>query len=95
MITVPAGAQIWIAAGATDLRQGFTGLGAAVQMRLEQDPFCGHAFVFRGRRSAGEEGRHGGSEETDGEASRVKAHQSTGQIAAKGVSLTMATAGAP
>ena len=50
MITVPTGAQIWIAAGVTDLRRGFTGLSAAVQTKLEQDPFCGHVFVFRGRR---------------------------------------------
>jgi len=50
MITIPAGAQIWIAAGVTDLRRGFTGLGAVVQMKLEQDPFGGHVFVFRGRR---------------------------------------------
>lgn len=50
MITVPAGAQIWIAAGVTDLRRGFTGLSAMVQTKLEQDPFGGHTFVFRGRR---------------------------------------------
>ena len=28
----------------------FTGLSAIVQMTLEQDPLCGHVFVFRGRR---------------------------------------------
>ena len=50
MITVPAGAQIWIAAGITDLRRGFDGLSALVQMKLEQDPFGGQVFVFRGRR---------------------------------------------
>jgi transposase len=50
MITVPAGTQIWIAAGLTDLRRGFTGLSAIVQVKLEQDPFGGHVFVFRGRR---------------------------------------------
>ena len=44
------GARIWIAAGVTDLRRGFTGLSAAVQLVLEQDPFAGHVFVFRGRR---------------------------------------------
>jgi transposase len=44
------GARIWIAAGITDLRRGFTGLSAAVQTVLEQDPFDGHVFVFRGRR---------------------------------------------
>jgi transposase len=50
MITPPPGAHIWIAAGATDLRRGFTGLSALVQTALEQDPFSGHVFVFRGRR---------------------------------------------
>jgi transposase len=50
MITLPAGTQVWIAAGITDLRRGFTGLSALVQTKLEQDPFGGHVFVFRGRR---------------------------------------------
>ena len=50
MITPPSGAQIWIAAGATDLRRGFTGLSATVQTTLEADPFCGYVFVFRGKR---------------------------------------------
>ena len=48
MIAPPAGARIWIAAGVTDLRRGFTGLSAAVQTVLEQDPYGGHVFVFRG-----------------------------------------------
>ena len=50
MTAIPARAHIWIAAGVTDLRRGFTGLSAAVQLKLEQDPFSGHVFVFRGRR---------------------------------------------
>jgi len=50
MITLSPGTQVWIAAGVTDLRRGFTGLSAAVQTKLQQDPFCGHIFVFRGRR---------------------------------------------
>ena len=50
MIALPVGTQIWIAAGLTDLRRGFTGLSAIVQVKLEQDPFAGHVFVFRGRR---------------------------------------------
>ncbi len=33
-----------------DLRRGFMGLSALVQITLEQDPFGGHVFVFRGRR---------------------------------------------
>ena len=50
MITPPAGAHIWIAAGVTDMRRGFDGLSALVQTKLEQTPFSGHVFVFRGRR---------------------------------------------
>ena len=46
----PANARIWIAAGVTDLRRGFGGLSALVQTALEQDPYAGHVFVFRGRR---------------------------------------------
>ena len=50
MIAPPAGSHIWLAAGSTDLRRGFTGLSALVQTALEEDPFSGHVFVFRGRR---------------------------------------------
>ena len=50
MIALPTGTKIWIAAGVTDLRRGFTGLSAKVQTVLEQSPFSGHVFVFRGRR---------------------------------------------
>ena len=50
MIGLPTGTHIWIAAGITDLRRGFTGLSATVQTVLEQNPFSGHVFVFRGRR---------------------------------------------
>src|SRR5687767_10117436 len=50
MIALPAGVQVWLAAGATDLRKGFDGLAALVQQRLAEDPFSGQLFVFRGRR---------------------------------------------
>ena len=50
MIALPAGVQVWLAAGATDLRKGFDGLAALVQQRLVEDPFSGQLFVFRGRR---------------------------------------------
>ena len=50
MIAPPTGTRIWIAAGVTDLRRGFTGLSAVVQTILQQSPFSGHVFVFRGRR---------------------------------------------
>jgi len=41
---------VWIAAGGTDLRRGFTGLSGMVQTALKENPFSGHVFVFRGRR---------------------------------------------
>jgi transposase len=50
LIEIPAGTRIWIAAGVTDMRRGFQGLSAQVQTVLEQQPFSGHVFVFRGRR---------------------------------------------
>ena len=50
MIELRAGTRIWIAAGVTDMRRGFQGLSAQVQTVLEQQPFSGHVFVFRGRR---------------------------------------------
>lgn len=45
-----AGTRIWIAAGVTDMRRGFQGLAAQVQTALEQQPYSGHIFIFRGRR---------------------------------------------
>src|SRR6266436_446137 len=50
MIGLPAGTKIWIAAGVTDLRRGFTGLSGMVQTALQENPFSGQVFVFRGRR---------------------------------------------
>ena len=50
MITLPVGTRIWLAAGVTDMRKGFDGLAALVQSTLAHNPFCGHLFVFRGRR---------------------------------------------
>ena len=50
MIALPAGTRVWLAAGVTDMRKGMGGLSALVQTTLESDPFCGHLFVFRGRR---------------------------------------------
>ena len=47
---IPANTRIWIVAGLTDLRRGFVGLSAMVQTALEQNPFNGHVFVFRGKR---------------------------------------------
>ena len=50
MISLTSSTSIWIAAGITDMRRGFTGLSAVAQTVLEQNPYSGHVFVFRGRR---------------------------------------------
>lgn len=49
MIALPRGTKVWLAAGKTDMRKGFDGLSAQVQMVLELNPLSGHVFVFRGR----------------------------------------------
>jgi transposase len=45
-----AGARVFLAAGATDMRKGFDGLARLVEENLKRDPFGGQLFVFRGRR---------------------------------------------
>jgi len=50
MIALPAGTRVWLAAGVTDMRKGMDGLAALAQTALNENPFCGHLFVFRGRR---------------------------------------------
>ena len=50
MIGLPAGTRIWIVAGVTDLRRGFVGLSGVVQTALQESPFSGQVFLFRGRR---------------------------------------------
>ena len=39
MIALPAGVKVWLAAGATDMRNGFDGLAGLVQTQLTEDPF--------------------------------------------------------
>lgn len=50
MIGLLTSTRVWIVAGHTDVRKGFNGLSAMGQTALEANPFCGHVFVFRGRR---------------------------------------------
>jgi transposase len=50
VIELRSGTRIWLAAGVTDMRRGFDGLSAQVQTVLNEQPFSGHVFVFRGRR---------------------------------------------
>ncbi len=50
MIPVPVSTKVWLAVGVTDMRKGFNGLSALAEKVLAEDPYCGHLFVFRGRR---------------------------------------------
>ena len=50
MIAFPAGAQVWIAGGVTDMRRGMNSLALSVQEGLGRDPHAGEIFCFRGRR---------------------------------------------
>lgn len=49
MLTLPASVRVFIARGATDMRQSFDRLGARVREVLRQDPLSGHVFVFFNR----------------------------------------------
>ncbi len=51
MTVLPAGVKAHLAFGYTDMRKGMDGLAMMVQGVLHHDPFCGHLFVFRGRRA--------------------------------------------
>jgi transposase len=44
------GTRVYLACRPTDLRKGFDGLAAQVSTVLQNDPFSGHLFVFRGKR---------------------------------------------
>ena len=50
MIPVPTNTKVWLSAGVTDMRKGFNGLSVLAEKVLKQNPYCGHLFVFRGRR---------------------------------------------
>jgi transposase len=50
MIGLPTGTRVWLVAGVTDMRKGFDGMAALVQVAAKSTPFAGHLFVFRGRR---------------------------------------------
>lgn len=50
MLTVPSTTRVFLASQPIDMRKGFDGLCAMVAEVWQQDPFCGHVFVFHGRR---------------------------------------------
>ena len=50
MMSVPSGARVWLACGHTDMRKGMDGLAMLAQQVLEENPFSGALFAFRGKR---------------------------------------------
>ena len=50
MISLPSGVRVWLACGHTDMRKGMDGLAMLAQQVLEESPFSGALFAFRGRR---------------------------------------------
>jgi transposase len=51
MMLLPRGMKVHLALDLIDMRKASTGLAMLVQGVLQQDPFSGHLFVFRGRRA--------------------------------------------
>jgi len=49
MIAPPPGMRVWLACGYTYLRKGMDGLTLLAQQVLDEDPFSGALFAFRGR----------------------------------------------
>jgi transposase len=46
----PPGVRVWLACGRTDMRKGLDGLAMLAQQVLNENPFDGALFAFRGRR---------------------------------------------
>jgi transposase len=51
MISLSADLRVYLACGVTDMRKGMAGLSMLVQQSLDEDPFSGAVFAFRGRRA--------------------------------------------
>jgi transposase len=50
MMSPPPGTKVYLACRPVDMRKGFNSLSAEVAEVLRADPYCGHLFVFRGKR---------------------------------------------
>lgn len=48
MSLLPPGTKIWLVAGITDMRNGFNGSAAKVQVVLKDDSMPGHIFTSGG-----------------------------------------------
>ena len=53
MIPVPVGTRVWLAAGVTDMRRGFSSLAAQAEKALGLDPYAVHLFARHGTRTGG------------------------------------------
>lgn len=51
MTLLPPGVKVHLAMGSTEMCKGIDGLAMLFQGVLRLDPFCGHFFVFRGRKA--------------------------------------------
>jgi transposase len=51
MLSFPPAVRIWLGCQPVDLRRSFAGLAEQVRQHLQADPFSGHVFVFRNKRS--------------------------------------------
>ncbi len=51
MITAPPGVRVLVWPAPVDFRRGMDSLAALVQVTLRLDPFAGHVFEVRARRS--------------------------------------------
>jgi transposase len=49
-LALPSGVRVWLACGHTDMRKGMDGLAMLAQEVLNEDPFGGALFAFRGKR---------------------------------------------
>jgi transposase len=50
VISLAAGTKVFLACSPIDLRAGFNSLAAKAQQLIGDNPFCGHLFIFRGKR---------------------------------------------
>ena len=51
MIAIAPGTKVYLACRPVSMRYGFDGLAGLVASLLNADPFSGHLFLFRGKRS--------------------------------------------
>jgi transposase len=50
MMGFASGTRVYLSCALVNMRKGFDGLSAEVATVIKMDPYCGHLFVFRGKR---------------------------------------------